>query len=214
MTLGLLGTKIKMSQIYDNLGNLIPITIIKGGPCYITKIYYKHLNNFNSIQLGYIKLIKKNNLKKSKLNYFNNFQLPIYLYLKEYKTNLNKYFFINQQITLNIFKITEKINIQSISIGKGYTGNIKKHSFSRGPESHGSKHHRLQGSLGAGTDPARVFPGKKMSGKFGNYTCTHKNLEIININLLNNIIFIKGSISGKKYNLINLLKITNKYYDK
>lgn len=205
MSIGLLGNKIGMTQIFNIKGELVPITIIKCGPCFITQIILKEKSGYNAIQLGYIEVSNSKKLTNPEKGHFIKNNLPFYYYLKEYKTPLNTNFNLGQKLTVDLFKIGEKINIQGLSIGKGYAGNIKKNKFARGPMSHGSKHHRLQGSLGAGTDPGRVFPGKKMSGRLGQKTCTIIGLEILDIDTNKNLIFIKGNIPGKKGNLINVI---------
>ena len=205
MSLGLLGNKIGMTQIFNIKGEVVPITIIKCGPCFITQMLFKEKCGYNAIQLGYIEVTNSKKITNPEKGHFLKNNLSFYYYLKEYKTNINSNFKLGQKITLDIFKVGEKINIKGLSIGKGYTGNIKKNNFSRGPMSHGSKHHRLQGSLGAGTDPGRVFPGKKMSGRLGQQNCTIIGLEILDMDPQKDLIFIKGSIPGKKGNLINLI---------
>jgi large subunit ribosomal protein L3 len=195
MCIGLLGTKIGITQIFNTEGNFIPITIIKCGPCYITQI--KNLKNcgYNAIQIGYLEKVK--NKERSNLFHF----------LKEYKIKNVSDYEINQKIDVSIFEKNEFVNISSMSIGKGYAGNIKRNNFTRGPMSHGSKHHRLQGSIGSGTTPGRVFPGKKMSGHLGSKNTIIKNLKIIDIYKDKNIIIIKGSIPGKKGSLVNMKNI-------
>lgn len=194
MCIGILGIKIGITQIFLENKKFIPITIIKCGPCFITKIKNLNTYGYNSIQIGYLKILKKNKLKK-------------FHFLKEYKTNNILNYTLNQEINTDIFKGKKFVDISSISIGKGYGSNIKKNHFKRGPMSHGSKHHRLQGSLGSGTTPGRVFPGKKMSGHLGLKNVTLKNMKIINTYKDENIILIKGSIPGKKGNLVNIKNI-------
>ena len=159
MTLGLLGNKIGMTQIFDKTGNIIPVTIIKGGPCYITQIKSEENSGYKAIQLGYLEILKRRILTKPELGHFNKISLPPFRYLKEFRTD-EKIYQIGQELTVNMFQVGEMIHISGLTTGKGNTGNIKEHNFSRGPMAHGSKHHRLQGSLGAGTTPGRVFPGK------------------------------------------------------
>jgi large subunit ribosomal protein L3 len=197
MCIGLLGTKIGITQIFNEKGNLIPITIIKCGPCYITQIKEVDTCGYSAIQVGYLEIVKKTNKLHNK-------GLKKFHFLKEYKLENVLNYTINQQIDTSIFKESQYANISSVSIGKGYAGNIKRNHFTRGPMSHGSKHHRLQGSIGSGTTPGRVFPGKKMSGHLGSKKITIKNLEIINIYGSENIITVKGSIAGKKGSLVNI----------
>lgn len=197
MCIGLLGTKIGITQIFNEKGNLIPITIIKCGPCYITQIKKADTCGYNAIQVGYLEIVKKTSESYNK-------GLKKFHFFKEYKIENVLNYTIDQQIDTNIFKESQYVNISSVSIGKGYAGNIKRNHFTRGPMSHGSKHHRLQGSIGSGTTPGRVFPGKKMSGHLGSKKVTIKNLEIINVYESENIITVKGSIAGKKGSLVNI----------
>lgn len=205
MSLGILGNKIGMTQIFDEKGNTIPVTIIKGGPCYVTQIKSNINCGYNAIQLGYKELAPNQKiLTKPRLGHFNKVNLPPYRYLKEYKTVTPSQYTIGQEFSVEIFEIGQQVNITGLTIGKGNASNIKRNHFSRGPMAHGSKHHRLQGSLGAGTSPGRVFPGKKMPGRLGMDQRTIKNLEIIDIDKKENLLVIKGSIPGKAGNLISI----------
>ena len=203
-SIGMLGKKIGMTQIFDDQGSAIPVTIIQVGPCTITNI--KTSNIKTNIQIGY-QYISPNKLNKPIIGNFKKLQLPCFKYLKEYTSHLNtKKLEIGQILTIKDLTVGSLINISSKSIGKGFTGYQKRHHFSRGPMSHGSKNHRQPGSIGAGTTPGRVFPGKKMSGRMGGNKTTIKNLKIIDINKENNIALIKGSIPGKKGNILYLYK--------
>ena len=207
MNLGLLGKKIGMTQIFDQKGKIIPVTIVKIGPCKITEIKTIENCGYNSIQIGYIELFSNSKkLTKPIKGYFLKKNLPFFKHLKEYKENENKNFVLGQTLDLTLFKENEFVNVTGTSIGKGNAGNIKKNHFNRGAMTHGSKHHRLQGSLGAGTTPGRVFPGKKMAGRLGNTKKTIKNLQIVQIFLKDNLIVLKGSIPGKSGNLISIQK--------
>jgi large subunit ribosomal protein L3 len=204
VSLGLLGKKIGMTQVFDKKGNVIPVTVIKTGPCFITQIKSKTNEGYNAIQLGYIEIFKEKKLTKPERGHLIKKNLPLFKYLKEFRLNNLIEYKIGQKIDLNLFKIGELINISGFTIGKGNTGNIKLHNFNRGAMTHGSKHHRLQGSLGAGTSPGRVFPGKRMPRRSGMELRTIKNLEIIDIFLEENLILIKGSVPGKFGNLISI----------
>ena len=204
MTLGLLGNKIGMTQIFDKKGNIIPVTIIKGGPCFVTQIKSEENCGYNAIQVGYLEVSARlKTLTKPELGHFNKVNLPPFRYLKEYKTAEQTYE-IGQKFTVEMFKIGQEVNVSGLTTGKGNTGNVKEHNFSRGPMAHGSKHHRLQGSLGAGTTPGRVFPGKRMPGRVGNEKRTILGLEIIDIDSKENLLVVKGSIPGKAGNLVSV----------
>lgn len=207
MSFGILGNKIGMTQIFKENGEVIPVTIIKSEPCYITQIKTVETDGYNAIQIGYKEIAKtKKRLTKPMLGHFNKNDLPGFKILKEYRVENPQDFQIGQKISLQEFEIGQKINISGLSIGKGNASNIKRNNFGRGPMSHGSKHHRLQGSLGAGSTPGRVFPGKKMPGRLGFEKQTIKNLKIVDIDLNENLLIIKGSVPGKAGNLISIKK--------
>lgn len=206
MTFGILGKKVAMTQIFDIKGSAIAVTLISCGPCCISQIKTKDNAGYNAIQLAYFEISSsKNKISKPEVNHFTKKNLAIYRYLKEFKIKNVLDYNISQIISLNSFKVGEHLNIKGFTIGKGNGSNIKRNHFSRGPMSHGSKHHRLQGSLGAGTSPGRVFPGKKMPGRLGMTYCTIKNLEILFIDAKKNLLVIKGSVPGK---IGSLLKVS------
>lgn len=203
MSLGILGNKIGMTQIFDESGNIIPVTIIKAGPCFVTQIKTKLTDGYNAIQIGYgnVKLKKLNQPKIGHLNKLNNQPLK---HLKEYKVENPEDFSIGQEINVDSFDDIQFINISGKTSGKGFSGLQKRYNFSIGPKSHGSKNHRAPGSIGMGTSPGRVLPGKKMAGQSGNKQLKVKNLKIIQTNKSENILVVKGSIPGKPGNLINI----------
>nr|YP_010902913.1 ribosomal protein L3 [Hypnea flava]WCH54967.1 ribosomal protein L3 [Hypnea flava] len=203
MSIGLLGKKIGMTQIFNNTGEAIPVTILQLGPCMITQIKNISSDGYQAIQIGYSET-NKSNLSKAQLGHLNKVNAPAFKYLKEYKTESIENFKIGQVITVNHLKIGHLIDVSGYSIGKGFAGYQKRHHFSRGPMSHGSKNHRQPGSIGAGTTPGRVFPGKKMAGRMGYKKITIKNLQIIDINSDKHIVIIKGAIPGKPGNLISI----------
>jgi large subunit ribosomal protein L3 len=205
VSLGILGNKIGMTQVFDEKGNVIPVTIIKGGPCFVTQIKSIENCGYNAIQLGYLEISANAKcLKKPQLGHFNKVNLPPFKYLKEYKTTEVNNFEIGQKFSVDMFKVGECVTITGFTIGKGYAGNVKRNNFNCGAMSHGSKHHRLQGSIGSGTTPGRVFPGKKMSGRLGVDKKTISGLEIIDIDTKENLLVIKGSIPGKSGNLVSI----------
>ena len=205
MSLGLLGNKIGMTQIFDKKGDVIPVTIIKGGPCYVTQIKSDENCGYNAIQLGYVEISPNAKcLTKPNLGHFSKVNLPPYRFLQEFRTNDLISYQIGQKVSVEMFEIGQSISVTGLTIGKGNTGNLKRNNFSRGPMAHGSKHHRLQGSLGAGTTPGRVFRGKKMPGRVGYEKRTISGLEIIDIDRKENLLVIKGSIPGKSGNLVTL----------
>jgi large subunit ribosomal protein L3 len=201
---GLLGNKIGMTQIFDESGNIISVTILKVGPCVVTQIKTKEKDGYNSIQLGYGNASTKS-LTQSELGHLQKSKIQPLKYLKEFKVDENDSFQIGQVLNVNSFVSGQLVNIKGKSIGKGFSGLQKRHNFSRGPMTHGSKNHREPGSIGMGTTPGRVLPGKKMAGQLGNKIITIKKLKIMQINLEENILVIKGSIPGKPGNLLSIV---------
>lgn len=205
MVLGLLGNKIGMTQIFDELGNIIPVTILKIGPCIVTQIKTKEKDGYDAIQIGYGK-VPIHSLTQSELGHLQKSNIKPLKYLKEFKfINKDNKFKIGQILNVELFGQGELVTIQGKNIGKGFSGLQKRHSFTRGPMTHGSKNHKAPGSIGMGTTPGRVLPGKKMAGQLGNKITTIKNLKIIRIKPQKNILVIKGSVPGKIGNLLRII---------
>jgi large subunit ribosomal protein L3 len=201
---GLLGNKIGMTQIFDEYGNIIPVTLLKVGPCVVTQIKTKEKNGYSSIQIGYGNVSNKT-LTQPELGHLQKSNIKPLKYLKEFKVDENDKFEIGQVLNVDSFVPNQLINITGKSIGKGFSGLQKRHNFTRGPMTHGSKNHREPGSIGMGTTPGRVLPGKKMAGQLGNKITTIKKLKIIQINSKENILVIKGSVPGKPGNLLSIV---------
>lgn len=204
MNVGLLGNKIGMTQIFDESGNIIPVTILKVGPCVITQVKTKLKDGYDSIQIGYGNVSSKG-LTQPELGHLQKSNIQPLKYLKEFKVNNIDDFEIGQILNVEAFAPGQLVNIRGKSIGKGFTGLQKRHNFTRGPMTHGSKNHREPGSIGMGTTPGRVLPGKKMAGQLGNKITTIKKLKVIQINSEENILVIKGSVPGKPGNLLSIV---------
>ena len=204
MGIGLLGNKIGMTQIFDESGNIIPVTILKVGPCTITQIKTQEIHGYNAIQIGYGNITGKY-LTQPKLGHLQKSNIRPLKYLKEFRFDTLDEFEVGQVIKVNSFVPGQLVDIKGKSLGKGFSGLQKRHNFTRGPMSHGSKNHRAPGSIGMGTTPGRVLPGKKMAGQLGNKMLTVQKLRIIQVNLKENILVIKGSVPGKPGNLLNIV---------
>nr|YP_010728698.1 ribosomal protein L3 [Phymatolithon calcareum]WEA76865.1 ribosomal protein L3 [Phymatolithon calcareum] len=202
-SISLIGTKIGMTQIFNKQGSAIPVTVLQLGPCFITQIKNIDSDGYNAIQIGYLKVPTKN-LSKPELGHLKKSGLTALKHLQEHQVNSCNEFKLGQNININELKIGDLIDISGKSIGKGFTGYQKRHNFSRGPMSHGSKNHRQPGSIGAGTTPGRVFPGKKMAGRMGSNKVTVKNLQIIDINTKEHLVIVKGSVPGKPGSIISI----------
>ena len=204
MAVGLLGNKIGMTQIFDESGNIIPVTILKVGPCVVTQVKMKSKDGYDSIQIGYGNVSSKS-LTQPELGHLQKSNIQPLKYLKEFRTTEEDEFSIGQVLNVDSFSPGEFVNVRGKSIGKGFAGLQKRHNFTRGPMTHGSKNHRAPGSIGMGTTPGRVLPGKKMAGQLGNKITTIKKLKVMQINSEENILVIKGSVPGKPGNLLSIV---------
>jgi len=203
MSVGLFGKKLGMTQIFDESGTIFPVTLLKTEECQVSQIKTTNTDGYNSIQVAYgkdnINKITKpqlGHLKKSGAKGFSSFG--------EFRVSDPQNFKLGQNITLDSFAVGQKVRVTGKSIGKGFAGNQKRHNFSRGPMTHGSKNHRLPGSVGAGSTPGRVYPEKKMAGQLGGKTVTIKNSEVLFINVEENILVLKGSLPGKKNAMLKI----------
>jgi len=204
VAVGLLGNKIGMTQIFDESGNIIPVTILKVGPCVITQVKTESTDGYYSIQVGYGNVSSKS-LTQPELGHLQKSDIQPLKYLKEFKTTEEDEFSIGQVLNVESFSPGQFVNIQGKTVGKGFSGLQKRWNFTRGPMTHGSKNHRAPGSIGMGTTPGRVLPGKKMAGQLGNKITTVKKLKVIQVNAEENVLVIKGSVPGKPGNLLSIV---------
>ena len=193
-----------MTQIFDETGNIIPVTVLKIGPCVITQVKTILNDGYNAIQIGYGNVSNKS-LTQAELGHLQKSNIQPLKYLKEFRVNNPEEFEVGQILNVEAFTSGQLVNITGKSSGKGFSGLQKRHNFARGPMTHGSKNHRLPGSIGMGTDPGRVLPGKKMAGQLGNKITNIKKLKIIQVNTEENILVVKGSVPGKPGNLLSIV---------
>lgn len=193
-----------MTQIFDESGNIIPVTILKVGPCIVTQIKTKVKDGYDAIQVGYSYSSNKS-LTQPQLGHLQKSNIQPLKYLKEFRIDSTNKFEIGQVINVDLFTAGQLVNIKGKTIGKGFSGLQKRHNFTRGPMTHGSKNHRAPGSIGMGTTPGRVLPGKKMSGQLGNKVKTIKKVKVIQLDSKENILVLKGSVPGKPGNLVSII---------
>ena len=192
----ILGKKIGMSQIFDKKENVIPVTVIEAGPCFVTQIKSQDKNNYSAVQIGYEKL-KDKKISKSK-------KKKPYRYLREIRLDNSKKFKIGNEITVDVFEEGDVVKISGISKGKGFQGVVKRHGFSGGPASHGHRHVlRTPGSIGSAF-PQRVVKGKKMPGHAGAERVTTTGLKVVKVDKENNLLAVKGAIPGPNGGLIEI----------
>jgi large subunit ribosomal protein L3 len=191
----ILGKKLGMSQIFDEKGNQIPITLIEAGPCFVTQIKTKEKDGYEAIQIGFEKLKEKKVKKTMKGKEFR--------YLREAKIEGEK-FKLGDKIDVSIFKEGDLVSVSGITKGKGFAGAVKRFKVAGFPKTHGTKHGlRSIGSIGSMT-PERVIKGKKMPGRMGGERVTVKNLKIVKIDKENNLIAVKGAVPGRKGTLLEI----------
>jgi len=203
VSLGILGNKVGMTQIFTEDGNANPVTIIKVGPCIVTQIKTTATDGYNSIQLGY-QQVSRQKLTKPELGHLDKANIVPLKYLKEYPIDNVEDFTLGQIIDVQNFKEGQFVDITGKSIGKGFAGTIKRHHYTRGPMTHGSKNHRAPGSIGQGTWPGRVFPGKKMAGQLGAIKTTVAKLKVLKVDSKENLLILKGAVPGKPGNLVSI----------
>jgi large subunit ribosomal protein L3 len=192
-----------MTNIFDNSGTALPVTILKTGLCQISQIKTTNTDGYNAVQVAYDEVVPEK-INKPTRGHLKKIGDMGFRSFGEFRVAEPEDFKLGQILNPNIFSVGQKVRITGKSIGKGFAGNQKRNNFSRGPMTHGSKNHRLPGSIGAGSTPGRVYPGKKMSGQLGNATVTLKNSEVIYINSDENILVLKGSVPGKKNTVLKI----------
>lgn len=204
MSLGILGTKLGMTQVFDSeTGNAIPVTVIQAGPCTVTQIKSSETDGYASVQIGYGD-VKEKALSKPELGHLGKAGATPLRHLKEYRLDDVAAYELGQAITASMFEVGQVVDVSGNTIGRGFSGYQKRHNFRRGPMSHGSKNHRSPGSIGAGTTPGRVYPGKRMAGRYGGSKITVRKLEVIRIDEERNLLLVKGAIPGKPGNLLSI----------
>ena len=208
MKAGLFAKKVGMTQIFDESGTILPVTILKTELCQVSQIKTKGTDGYDAVQVCYGEE-KVENINKATRGHLKKVGDKGFKYFGEFHVSSPEEFKLGQVVKLDTFSVGEKVRVTGKSIGKGFQGNQKRHNFSRGPMTHGSKNNRLPGSIGAGSTPGRVYPGKKMAGQMGGATVTLKNTEVLYINSDENILVLNGSVPGKKN---TMLKIQSQKY--
>ncbi len=204
MSVGILGTKLGMTQIFNQeTGTAIPVTVVQAGPCTITQIKTQETDGYCSVQIGY-KEVKEKALSKPELGHLKKASASALRHLKEYRTDDVSSFELGQALGADLFNAGEIVDISGNTIGRGFAGYQKRHNFKRGQMAHGSKNHRAPGSTGAGTTPGRVYPGKKMAGRYGGKQVTIRKLEVVQVDAERNLLLIKGAVPGKPGALLSI----------
>ena len=203
MKKALIGKKVGMTQIFDEEGKVIPVTVIEATPCTVTQIKTVEQDGYTAVQLGFGD-VKESKLNKPELGHLTKNKLAPKKYLREFRLDSIEGMNVGDELKADVFVAGDKVDIQGTSKGKGFQGVIKRHGQSRGPMGHGSMYHRRPGSMGPTSTPGRVFPGKKLPGHMGDVTVTIQNLEVVRVDLDKNVILVKGSVPGAKGSILKI----------
>lgn len=210
MTLGVIGKKVGMTQIFNDEGLAVPVTVIKVDPLVVTQVKTVETDGYNAIQVGTV-AAKEKHLTKAQVGHFTKNKLDNFRHLQEFRIDNPQDYTVGQQIELSFLNDVQKVDVTGTSIGKGFQGTVKRHNFSRGPMAHGSKNHREPGSIGAGTTPSRVIKGKRMAGNMGNERVTITKLKLVKVDSENSLILIKGSVPGSEGKLVTIVPSRTKW---
>jgi len=203
MSLGILGKKLGMSQFFDPEGRSIPVTLIEAGPCRITQLKSEGTDGYTAVQLGFGEIREKLVNKPARGHLARSGDEPL-RHLREYRVGSVEGLELGSEVTVAAFEAGQKVDVSGDTMGRGFAGYQKRHGFSRGPMTHGSKNHREPGSTGAGTTPGRVYPGKRMAGRYGGKQTTTRGLVILKVDAERNLLVVKGSVPGKPGALLDI----------
>ncbi|NLW22792.1 MAG: 50S ribosomal protein L3 [Tissierellia bacterium] len=205
----ILGKKIGMTQIFNEDGDIIPVTVVEAGPVKVIQKKTVESDGYNAIQVGF-QDVKERRVNKPLKGHFDKAGVEYKRHLKEFTVDNIDEFEVGDEIKVDIFEAGDKVDVTGISKGKGTQGPIKRHNFSRGPESHGSKYHRGGGARAAAAYPGRVFKGSKGAGRMGNERVTVQNLEVVRVDADRNLLLIKGAVPGPKGGLLIIKETVKK----
>lgn len=191
-----------MAQVFDEAGNMVPVTVVEAGPCVVTQVKTAEKDGYGAIQLGFGKTKRPNkpsqgHTKGSGLRH-----------LREFRVGKPEEFKVGQELKAGIFNPGDMVTVAGITVGKGFAGNVKRHHHGRGPMTHGSKSHRIPGSIGAGTTPGRVLKGRKMPGRMGAVRATVRSLKVVSVDASRDLVLLGGSVPGKKGNIVEISRVS------
>ena len=203
MKKAILARKVGMTQIFNEEGHLIPVTVLQAGPCTVTQVKTVESDGYNSVQVGFEE-IRDILVNKPRKGHFAKAGVDNKRFVREFKFENALDYEVGQEIKADIFEEGDKVDATATSKGKGFQGVIKRHNYNTGPRTHGSRHHRHHGSSGSSATPGEVAKGKPMAGQMGNERVTIQNLEIVKVDAENNLILVKGSVPGPKKALVTI----------
>ncbi len=219
MKKAILATKVGMTQIFNEDGSLVPVTVLQAGPCVVTQVKTVENDGYSAVQVGFVdkkdkyaedgkKVIHRHGVNKAEQGHFKKAGVSSKRFVREFKFENAAEYELGAEIKADIFENGDKVDATAISKGKGFQGAIKRHGQHRGPMKHGSKFHRHQGSNGACSSPSRVFKGKGMPGHMGCVKVTVQNLEVVRVDAEKNLLLVKGAVPGAKKALVTIKETT------
>ncbi|MEJ5227965.1 50S ribosomal protein L3 [Thermodesulfovibrio sp.] len=200
----ILGRKVGMTQIFDEEGRMVPVTVVEAGPCWVVQVRSKEKDGYEAVQIGFKEAKKEKNIKKPILGIFKKAGIQPCKILKEFKMSGYN---VGDRITVEIFSKGEVVSVAGTSKGKGFQGVMKRHNFRGGPDTHGSMFNRAPGSIGASSFPSRVWKGKRMAGHMGNERVTVKNIKVVDVIPEQNLILLKGAVPGGVNGILEIWKV-------
>ncbi len=205
---GILGKKLGMTQVFDEAGDVVPVTVVQAGPCVVVQKKTVDKDGYEAVQLGFDEIPEKKASKKNKalIGHFKKKNVKPFRYLKEFLISKDAAFEVGQVLTVEGFQVGDHVKVTGVSKGKGFQGVIKRHGKAGGPASHGSRFHRTTGSIGQRTSPGEVFKNMKLPGHLGSERVTVKNLKIVQVRAQENLLLIRGAVPGAKNNLVVIRK--------
>lgn len=219
MKKAILATKVGMTQIFNEDGTLVPVTVLQAGPCVVTQVKTVENDGYSAVQVGFVdkkerivnkdkngkkEIVHKHGVNKALKGHFDKAGVSCKRYVREFRLENAEEYTLGSEIKADMFTAGDKVDASAISKGKGFQGAIKRHGQHRGPMAHGSKFHRHQGSNGACSSPSRVFKGKGMPGHMGCVKVTVQNLEVVRVDAEKNLLLVKGAVPGPKKALVTI----------
>jgi len=206
MVRGILGKKVGMTQIFDDDGRVVPVTVVEAGPCVVVQRKSEEADGYEAVQIGLVERSPRRGAPKPITGHFSAAGVPPTRFLAEVPVDSGDEVKPGDSVLADIFSADDAVHVVGKSKGRGFQGVIKRHNFGGGKATHGSMHHRAPGSIGRSASPSRVFPGQKMPGQMGNKRITIKNARVVKVDLERNLLFLKGGVPGARNSYIRIVK--------
>jgi len=201
-SIGLIGRKVGMTQIFSEKGEMVPVTVLQAGPCTVVQKRVVATDGYDAVQVGFDPIVKKRGASKPAAGHFKKAGVAPQKVLREFRGMPPEEFALGQQLTVELFQIGEFVDVVGVSKGKGFQGGVKRHGFRGGADTHGSMFHRAPGSIGASSYPSRVFPGQHLPGHMGTDRVTVKHLAVVGVDQDRSLLLVKGAVPGSPRGLV------------